>query len=85
MDIDIRTCARRQIGIARNMVSMQMGLNDVRDLEPAALCHIDILLNLAVRVDHRCHAPCLTSHHIGGAPQPLDKKLLCKHGSTPYI
>ena len=74
--VNICTRSSSQVGVTGNVVRMQMCLDDVSDLQSAALRHIEVFLDLAVRVDHCRDAFCLAPHQIGSAPQAFHKKLL---------
>jgi hypothetical protein len=73
---DGRPCAFCQVAVARNVIGMQVGLEDVGDAQAALGGGVQVLLHVAVRVNHRSHAVRLAADDVGGAAQPLDKKLL---------
>ena len=79
MDINLRPRALRKIRVARNMVRVKMGFDDVRDPHPACLSGINILLNAAVWVDYRGDSLRLAAYQVRSAAQTIHEKLLNIH------
>jgi hypothetical protein len=62
MNVNIRASPGSQIGIARHMIGMQMGFDDVCDLQPPAYRYIQVLLDFAIRIHNGSHPFGFASH-----------------------
>ena len=74
--VDFGPGARRQFGVPGYMVGMEMRLDNVGDGHAAFGCGVQILLYIAVGVNNRRDPCAFAPDQIGGAAQPIDKKLL---------
>ena len=68
---DLRAGARRQLAMAADEIRMQVRLDHILDLEPLRLSLVDVLVHIALRIDHRRLA-CLNQSgktHAPGKPR----------------
>ncbi len=84
VDVDVRAAAGGQVGVARDVIGVQVSLDDVGDLEAPGLRRVEILLHVAVRVDDGGNAVVLTPDKIGGTADAFDEELLSVHRFPPY-
>ena len=74
---DRRARPLRQVHVARDEVGVQVGLEDMRNLQPQLLRRGEVVLNIALRVDDRtCLLP---SEEVGEVSDAIDVVLLNEH------
>ncbi len=85
VQVDGRSGPFGQVGVARHVIGVQVGLDDVGDFQTPRGRGIEIHLHIPIRIDHRCHALALTTNQIRRTTQPIDEKLLRIHVSFPRL
>src|SRR5262249_75648 len=75
--IDLRPRSLRKLSMAGDEVGMQVCLDDVPDGQALALRLLEILVDVAARIDDRGFS--LRSDHVGGLSQTTKIKLFDEH------
>ena len=79
---DLRAGALRQLAMPADEVGVQVRLDDVADAQAALVGRVDVLLDVALRIDDRRLA--VRTDQVRGMRQAAEVELVEMHGGTPY-
>src|SRR5690606_26308761 len=79
VDVDVGAGVLLQVGVAADVVGVEVGLDDVGDGQPVGGGRVEVFPHIAVGIDDRSHARAFAAHQIGSATQPVDEELFQIH------
>ena len=77
-EVDAGAGALGELVVAGDKVGVEVGLDDVLDLQIVLLCELDIQVNVALRIDHGGDA--LGGDEVGGVGEAAEKELFDAYG-----